>query len=349
MWYFSVFSPWIMWKAVTSTLALTEFYQPWLNILFQPYEESQKPWKFNWEIQESEKIHQDPRVHPQCPPIMLVHNPKTKALFFRERWLFEGGPLDSHGKKCQIIAQKRVESWRTPNDTGTFLLSRWWMWRKLKETVCMLTPDSKKSYQLIRVKNSMKSDQKTLIIQVRYFGWFISDQFILHEQVHGMTSHQTFPHLITTCQELKYFDLSKNFGTRSGVRSCCIEITRLESLRGFQNWWKQTIKSCGLVLQGKHESFHHPTWLQFQVSTHWEKLCDFLTARGIVPTDQSSTPTLWQSAHPGERWRCEVVMEFFALEIHIFTQREGVYILENGFEDDIFILILWKAFVRPLF
>ena len=35
-----------------------------------------------------------------------------------------------------------------------------------------------------------------------------------------------------------------------------------------------------------------------------------------------------------------MVMEFFALEIHIFTQREGVYILENGFEDDIFILIL---------
>ena len=88
-----------MWKAVTSTLALTEFYQPWLNILFQPYEESQKPWKFNWEIQKSEKIHQDLRVHPQCPPIMLVHNPKTKALFFGERWLFEGGALRFPWKK----------------------------------------------------------------------------------------------------------------------------------------------------------------------------------------------------------------------------------------------------------
>ena len=152
----------------------------------------------------------------------------------------------------------------------------------------MLTPDSKKSYQLIRVKNSMGSDQKTLIIQVRYFGWFISDQFILHEQVHGMTSHQTFPHLITTCQELKYFDLSKNFGTRSrGEKLLYWNHTPWITAR-FPELMKtkQTIKSCGLVLQGKRESFHHPTWHSVPSIDSLRK-----TVWLPLPQEESSLPT----------------------------------------------------------
>lgn len=49
---------------------------------------------------------------------MLVHNPKTKALFFRERWLFEGGTLRFPWKKMSNNCSK----------TGRIVMNTKWHW-----------------------------------------------------------------------------------------------------------------------------------------------------------------------------------------------------------------------------
>lgn len=206
-----------------------------------------------------------------------------------------------------------------------FLLSRWWMWKKIKEN--SLHVDSwLQNYPISWfVWKIPWGVTKTSIIQVRYFGWLISDEFILHEQVHGMSSHQTFPHLITTRQELKYWNHK----------------------RGFRNWWKRTIKSCGLVLHGKHESFHHPTWHSVP-SIHSLRKTVWLPYRKrnrpYRPIIHSYVATICASG-----WTLEVRSGHGVLcfgNSHLYKGRvfTSLHIGEWVWGwHDIFILILWKA------